>query len=88
MALCREQLFENITPAIYASLIEKVKEKTGVVITGLQGKESAQGYTVTYRFDPATGVLSLQCLSAPWPASWASGKVESTIAQMVRDAQS
>lgn len=87
MALCREQLFENITPAIYALLIEKVKAQTGVVITGLEGQASSQGYTIAYRFGPATGVLSLQCLSAPWPASWASGKVESTIAQMVRDAQ-
>jgi hypothetical protein len=87
VALCREQLFENITPAIYASLIEKVKAKTGVIITGLEGQASSQGYTVTYQFSPSTGVLSLQCLAAPWPASWASGKIESAIAQMVRDAQ-
>jgi hypothetical protein len=88
MALCRDQLFENITQEIYDSLAEKVKAETGITITGNAGQASAQGYTVAYRFDPSTGVLSLQCLSAPWPASWASGKIEATIAKMVQDSSS
>jgi hypothetical protein len=85
MALCKEQLFENITPVIYDSLAEKVKEETGVVISGLQGEASAQGYTIAYRFDPGTDILSLQCTDAPRPERWFPSKIEAAIAKMVQD---
>jgi hypothetical protein len=86
MELCREQLFENITPAIYTSLAERVNAKTGVIITGNAGQASAQGYTVAYRFDPNMEVLSLQCAEAPRPERWFPGKIETKISQMVQDA--
>lgn len=84
MALCREQLFDNVTTTIYASLVEKVKAQTGVVITGQAGTASAQGYTISYRFDPGTDILSLQCTDAPRPARWFPSRIEAAIAKMVQ----
>jgi len=84
MALCREQLFENITQVIYDSLKVKVKDKTGVVIDGNEGQASAQGYTVVYRFSPGASVLSLQCVAAPRPERWFPGKIETAMSEMVQ----
>jgi hypothetical protein len=85
MSLCREQLFENVTQSVYDALMLKVKDKLGIVITGAQGQESAQGYTVAYKFNADTEILSLQCLAAPRPERWFPSKIESAVAQLVQE---
>ena len=61
------QQFEKVTPVVFDALAAKVKELTGVVISGPSGTETAEKYTITWSFDAASGDLEITCNDAPWP---------------------
>ena len=90
--ICREQLFDNITPADYDELVNQAHSALGVTITGTEGQQTvpsgkAKGFMFHWIYNPATEVLSLQCVYAPWPDSMFPGKIEADVAQIVQKAQ-
>ena len=90
---CREQLFDNVTPAEYDALVNQAQSAFGVTITGTEGQQTvpsgkAKGFIFHWIYKPETAVLSLQCVYAPWPDSIFPGKIEADVAQVVQAAMS
>jgi hypothetical protein len=67
VSACQPQTFPGMTPAAWARLkAELAKTHPGIVADA--GTETASGYTVTWRYDPAGQTLFLQVLDSPWYA--------------------
>lgn len=67
MAACPELVFAGVTAAVWREIrAEVAAEIPGVVITADSGEETGQDITVKWRYDPAGGVLTLQCTDSPF----------------------
>ena len=65
MSSSEPQIFQNITPAQFARLAEKV-QAAGIDINGNSGTTSKMGVEVTWNYSPDSCELSFQCLKAPF----------------------
>jgi hypothetical protein len=81
MMACKLQTFKNVTPAVFADMISKAKDATGVAIAGNAGEATADKFTLSWTYDPASQVLEIQCLAHP--AIDPDFAVQSRIAKMV-----
>jgi hypothetical protein len=59
------QIFQNITPEQYASLIQKAGA-SGIGITGNSGTAAQFGVEVTWDYVPEACLLTIQCLKTPF----------------------
>ena len=69
MAKCAAQVFSNISPQVFACLVDRAKV-AGIDITGNSGTTPPHsGVSVAWEYDPASETLSIQCLSLPFLVS-------------------
>lgn len=60
------QVFAGITPEHFAQMASEVQKETGVVVSGNSGTASQSGFTFSWNYDPASGMLSIAVLEKPW----------------------
>jgi hypothetical protein len=65
MGACATQVFEDITQARFDCLVQKAGSN-GIVINGNEGQASKDGITIRWKFDPASQILELQSMGAPF----------------------
>ena len=58
-------VFEGVTPARYARLVDRAKG-AGIEITGNQGSVHRFGTGIAYDYSPETQVLRLECTKTPF----------------------
>ena len=77
-----EQRFVGIDKARFDALVEKVKQHTGVIISGPSGEAEQGDYRLRWDYDATSKVLAIQCLKKPF---WApASTVQARIAQLVQ----
>ncbi len=59
------QVFSNIGPAQYATLVKKASA-AGLDLSGNSGTASKMGVEVAWNYSPEAHELSIQCLTAPF----------------------
>ena len=64
MAGCDIQTFSGITQQHFGCLLQKA-QSVGINISGNSGTASRDGITITWNFDPASQVLTIQCTDKP-----------------------
>lgn len=84
MAAGEPQIFNNITPAQFATLSERAKG-AGIDMSGNSGSAEKFGVEVAWIYDPEAQQLTLQCLKAPFFLSTADvdGRIRSLVNQAV-----
>lgn len=65
MAKCEPQVFSNISPERYATLVQKAKA-AGIDMSGNSGSASKFGIEVSWSYMPDKQELTLQCLDTPF----------------------
>jgi hypothetical protein len=65
MTMSAPQVFSAITPAQYASLLQKA-QAGGFNLSGNSGTASKFGVEVAWNYDSAKQELTFQCLSVPF----------------------
>jgi hypothetical protein len=65
MAASPPQVFHNVSPENYATLVEKANQ-AGIQLTGNAGKASQYGVEVEWNYSPEDRELSIQVLTAPF----------------------
>jgi len=78
---CEAQTFNSVTTQQFAYLAQKAQEETGLVLAGNSGEASAQGITIKWNFDPASQVLTIECIDKPFLMPC--GIISSTIQNLV-----
>jgi hypothetical protein len=76
-----EQRFTGITPQRFSDLAVKVRDLTGVTVTGNAGTAVKSGYGLKWNYDPAAQVLSIQVVAKPalMPAGFVQGKIKKLV---------
>jgi hypothetical protein len=64
MAGCEAQTFSGITQEHFACLLQKA-QSSGINISGNSGTASRDGITLTWNYDSASQVLTIQCTEKP-----------------------
>jgi len=82
MAASPSQVFSNVTPEQYATLLKK-GSAAGFNFTGNSGTASQYGVEVSWNYSPETRELSIQCLSTPFFIS--ADTVNAKIAAVVKE---
>jgi hypothetical protein len=59
------QVFSPITPAQYATLIQKA-QSAGIALSGNSGTASRFGVEIAWNYSPDTRQLTVQCLGTPF----------------------
>lgn len=85
MGQCAAQVFQNITPEQFATLIDKANA-AGITITGNSGSASKLGIDVSWNYDPEVQQLNIQCTHVPFFVSC--NDVNLKIQGLVRDSLS
>jgi hypothetical protein len=77
---CAKQTFSGLTPDQFTALIAKAGA-SGLSLTGNTGQAAKNGFTVSWNYDPAAGILEIQCLSAPFlvPCSTINGRIHDLV---------
>jgi len=72
--------FKGITPGQYAVLVDKANA-AGLALNGNSGTASRLGVEVAWSYTPESGLLSIQCLRAPFfmKAEDVNAKIEAVI---------
>jgi hypothetical protein len=65
VAQCEPQVFSNISPEQYATLVQKARG-AGIDMTGNSGTASKFGVEVSWSYLPDKQELTLQCLNTPF----------------------
>ena len=65
MAQSAPQVFSGITPAQYASLLQKA-QANGLDLTGNNGTASKFGVEMAWNYSPNTEELTFECLRRPF----------------------
>ncbi len=65
MAQSAPLVFSNISPAQYATLIQKAKA-SGIDLAGNSGTASKFGVEISWSYSPDARELTLQCLKTPF----------------------
>jgi hypothetical protein len=81
---CAKQTFTGLTPDQFAALAAK-GAASGLALSGNEGQAVKNGFTVTWNYDPAAGVLEIQCLSAPFlvPCSTINGRIHDLVDSVI-----
>jgi hypothetical protein len=81
---CAKQTFTGLTPDQFAALAAK-GAASGLALSGNEGQAAKNGFTVTWNYDPAAGVLEIQCLSAPFlvPCSTINGRIHDLVDSVI-----
>jgi hypothetical protein len=76
-----------MTPGQFAALAAK-GAASGLALSGNQGQAAKNGFTVTWNYDPAAGVLEIQCVSAPFlvPCSTINGRIHDLVDSVIAPA--
>ena len=64
MAGCEVQTFSGMTQEHFACLLQEA-QSSGINISGNSGTASRDGITLTWNYDPASQVLTVQCTDKP-----------------------
>ena len=82
MAPCVKQTFLAITPDQFNCLIARATAN-GLPINGNSGQASANGFTLSWTYNPAAQMLDIQCLSSPplVPCAMINLKIKGLIAE-------
>lgn len=60
------QVFGGITPNHFAQIVDEVQKETGVVVPGNSGTATQSGFTFSWTYNPASGMLSIAVIDKPW----------------------
>jgi len=63
--MCDVQGFVNVTPTMYAKLVEDVA-KAGLALSGTSGRAEIHACTLEWKYDEAAQTLTLQCIAKPF----------------------
>lgn len=61
----QSQIFDNISPAQFDTLIAKARD-AGIDISGESGSATKFGIAIAWNYSPQSRQLTLQCLSTPF----------------------
>jgi hypothetical protein len=77
---CAKQTFSGLTQDQFTALAAK-GAASGLALSGNRGQAAKNGFTVTWNYDPAAGVLEIQCVSAPFlvPCSTINGRIHDLV---------
>jgi hypothetical protein len=62
---CDAQTFSGVTKDQFSGLMQKA-QAAGIGISGNSGTASQSGVTMTWNYDPASQVLTIQCTDSPF----------------------
>ena len=62
---CDAQTFSGVTQDQFSGLMQKA-QAAGIGISGNSGTASQSGVTMTWNYDPASQVLTIQCTDSPF----------------------
>ena len=81
---CAKQTFSGLTQDQFTALAAK-GASSGLALTGNQGQAAKNGFTVTWNYDPVSGVLEIQCVSAPFlvPCSTINGRIHDLVDSVI-----
>lgn len=77
---CATQTFNSVSPAAWSCLKAKAAD-AGFPINSDAGSQSAQGFTISWAYDPAAQTLQITCTNSPFWAtcSLINGKIHDLI---------
>jgi hypothetical protein len=64
MAGCSADTFGNVTPSVFACLVQKAADQ-GVTISGNSGTAGKSGFKFQWNYDPGASSLTIKCLDKP-----------------------
>jgi hypothetical protein len=65
---CPAQVFRSVTRDQFARIVQKAAA-AGVVLDGHAGEVTHAAFALKWRFEPATGVFTVQCTRRPFIVS-------------------
>lgn len=76
MEACDAQDFDNVSPSVWACLVQKAAGY-GITIDNNSGEAGKAGFTVMWDYDPDAQTIRLQCVDHPFwvPCSLINGKI-------------
>ena len=83
---CAKQTFTGVSQDQFDCLAKQAVAN-GLPISGNGGEATKSGFTISWKYDPTSQILEIECLSAPFlvPCSIVNGKIHDLVDQCMQE---